>query len=279
MSRAQDLKAYQIYNKQERPINFSAMVAQLSKYDVVLFGEYHNNAINHWLELKTTEALYRLKWDRLVLGAEMFERDNQNALNQYLTGAIDTAGLTKQARLWPNFKTDYRPLLNFAKDNNLKFIATNVPRRYAAIVARHGLDSLSKLPAKEKTYIAKLPITVDLKTPGYKEMRSILKKHANSDKIKNFIAAQALKDATMAESILKTRSPGQLFLHYNGNYHSKEYGGIYWYLKKHDKDLKVAVVSVFESDSDALPMPDSTAATEFNIVLPKDMTRTYLASF
>src|SRR5699024_8931366 len=122
------------------------------------------------------------------------------------------------------FKTDYLPLLNFAKDNNLKFIATNIPRRYAATVAKHGLGRLNKLPKSEKAYIAKLPIRVDMATPGYKEMRSILKEHTSGDKIMNFIAAQAVKDVTMAESILINRQPAQLFLHFNGNYHSKEYG-------------------------------------------------------
>src|SRR5699024_6514478 len=106
---------------------------------VVLFGEYHNYSINHWLELKTAEALHRLKWDHLILGAEMFERDNQQAVTQYIAGIINKDSLTKEARMWQNFETDYLPLLNFAKRRHLKFVATNVPRRYAAMVAKQGL--------------------------------------------------------------------------------------------------------------------------------------------
>jgi uncharacterized iron-regulated protein len=60
----------------------------LADYDVVFFGENHNSSINHWLQLKITEALYEKKNGQLILGAEMFERDNQPQLNQYLNGNL-----------------------------------------------------------------------------------------------------------------------------------------------------------------------------------------------
>src|SRR5690606_39194519 len=98
--------------------------------------------------------------------------------------------------------------------------------------------------------------------------------HADDMKVFNFISAQAIKDATMAESILKVWQPGTLFLHYNGNYHSKEYGGIYWYLKKSKPDLKVAVISVFESENPQVDLPKESILTEYNLVIPSDMTKT-----
>lgn len=275
LANAQGLKAYQIYNKDKEPVDFMTMITQLNNYDGVLFGEIHNSSINHWLELKTTEALYRIKGGRLILGAEMFERDNQEAVNKYLSGDIDLKKFKEAARLWKNFETDYQPLLDFAKEHGLEFIAANVPRRYAAMVVDHGIDTLKKLPEKEKIFIAKLPINVDMKTPGYKKMKTLMKKHAG-DKVMNYVSAQAVKDATMAESILKNREPEQLFLHFHGNYHSKEYGGIYWHLKNKKKRLKIAVISIAESDSMALPLPDDFVATEFNIVIPGDMTKTYI---
>ena len=277
LSYAQELKAYQIYNEKGKAVSFGKMIKQLSKYDVVLFGEFHNNSINHWLELKTAGALYRQTDSNLILGAEMFERDNQDAVNRYLTARTDADQLAEEARLWPNFKTDYQPLLDFAKQHHLNFVATNIPRRYAAVVAKYGMDSLSKLPAAEKKYMAELPVKVDLATPGYKEMEAMMKDHAG-DKVMNFISAQAMKDATMAKSIYNIRKKGTLFLHFNGNYHSKEHGGIYWYLMKEKKwlqKLKVAVISVDLSDNEQLSLPDDAQLTEFNIVLPEDMTTTY----
>ncbi|HET8572844.1 MAG TPA: ChaN family lipoprotein [Edaphocola sp.] len=276
-SHAQELRAYRVYNGKGKAVSFAKMIKKLSRYDIILFGELHNNSINHWLELKTAEALYRQTGGNLMLGAEMFERDNQDAINRYLDGRTDSHQLAEEARLWPNFKTDYQPLLDFTRQHHLQFVATNIPRRYAAIVAKYGMDSLNKLPDTEKKYMARLPVKVDLATPGYKEMEALMKEHAG-DKVMNFISAQAVKDATMAESIDNSRKKGVVFLHINGNYHSKEHGGIYWYLVKEKKwlqSLKVAVISVDLSDSDRLTLPGGAHLTEFNIVLPENMTATY----
>lgn len=277
ISFAQELKAFQIYDKKGHQTDFGSMVHKLSSYDVVLFGEYHNSSIIHWLELKTAEGLYEQKGDKLILGAEMFERDNQEALNRYLKSTIDAKELGNEARLWPNFKTDYQPLLDFAKEKGLQFVATNIPRRYAQMVAKGGLDTLNGLPDNEKALIATLPIKVDLATPGYKEMEAMMKDHAG-DRMMNFIAAQAVKDATMAESIYENRKRKKLLLHFNGDYHSKEYGGIYWYLMKEKKwlqKLKVAVISVSNAEDKDLSLPKNFKTTEFNIIVPEDMTKTY----
>ena len=271
---AQELRAYQIYNKDGQTVNFNQMINSLNDFDVVLFGEYHDNSMIHWLEFKTEEALFKVKGDKLVLGAEMFERDNQPQVSEYLSGEIDEKGLEKDARLWPNYKTDYKPLLDFAKTNHLTFVATNIPRRYAALVAKNGLDTLSNLPDTDKSYMMKLPVKVDMATPGYPEMADMMKEHAG-DQAMNFIAAQAVKDATMAESILKNLKRKELFLHFNGNYHSKEYGGIYWYLKKAKKRLKVAVITAGMADDAALSLPADFKVTEFNIIVPEDITKTY----
>lgn len=272
----QDAKAYQIYNKRGKAISFSKMVAQLANYDIILFGETHNNAIIHWLELRTTKAMYAAKGAKLILGAEMMERDNASAVRQYLKDSIDGKQLGERARLWDNFGTDYFPLLHFAKEHQLPFIATNVPRRYAALVARYGMDTLSTLPQEDLANIATLPIIVDLATPGYREMEDMMSGHAGA-KIMNFISAQAIKDATMAESIYKNWRSGQLFLHFNGDYHSKEYGGIYWYLRRMEQgaDLRIAVISIAEVDGDRLLLPKDFKRTDFSIVVPEDMAKSY----
>lgn len=272
---AQDLPAYKFYNQKGKQVRFSKMVNDLSQYDIVLFGEHHNNSINHWLQLELTKALHAKKNGNLILGAEMFERDNQTQLNDYLNGTLNEKQLADSARLWMNFKTDYKPLVDFAKKKKIKFIATNIPRRYASIVARKGLDSLNFVNPNEKSWMMKLPVEVTLDTPGYPEMIEMLGDHAGTNPM-NFVAAQAVKDATMAESILDAFQPGQLFLHYHGDYHSKQYGGIYWYLKQANPDLKIAVISVFESEDAKLPTPkEDYIPTEYNLVFPANMTKTY----
>lgn len=273
--KSQELKAFQFYDNKSNKINTEKLVKNLSDYDVVLFGEYHNNSIIHWLELKLTEELYKQKNGKIILGAEMFERDNQPQLNQYLNGKISAKNLKDSVRLWNNYETDYKPLVDFAKEKNISFIATNIPRIYASKVAKEGLESLKILPENEKIFIAKQPISVTLETPGYEEMKKMMAAHAG-DKAMNFVAAQAVKDATMAESIAKNLKQNYTFIHFNGDYHSKEFGGIYWFLKQKYPKLKIAVISVFESEDSKLALPKKDFnATEFNLVIPADMAKTY----
>lgn len=273
---AQNLKAFQFYTQKGKEIKTDKLVNELAEYDIVFFGENHNSSINHWLQLKISEALFAKKNGQVILGAEMFERDNQSQLDHYLSGKFDAKTLKDSARLWNNYATDYQPLVDFAKDKKLKFIATNVPRRYASQTAKEGLESLNKLGQKDKSYIAQLPIKVTLDTPGYPEMKKMMGEHAEEMKVMNFISAQATKDATMAESIMKNLTAGNTFIHYNGNYHSKEFGGIYWYIKQKNPNLKMAVISVFESETPDLKVPEKEYfPTDFNLVIPADMTKTY----
>lgn len=274
--KAQNFKAYQFYDKKGKEVKTEKLVKELAEYDVVFFGENHNNSINHWLQLKVTEALSEKKNGRIILGAEMFERDNQAQLNSYLSGKFDAKTLKDSARLWNNYTTDYKPLVDFAKQKKLNFIATNIPRRYASQTSKEGIESLNKLTEQEKTYIARLPIKVTLDTPGYPEMKAMMGDHAEGTKVMNFISAQAVKDATMAESILNNIQAGKTFIHYNGNYHSKEFGGIYWYIRQKNPNLKMAVISVFESEDPELNVPSKDyIPTDFNLIIPADMTKTF----
>lgn len=274
--KAQNFKPYQFYDKKGKEIKTERLVKELADYDVVFFGENHNNSINHWLQLKITEALFEKKNGQLILGAEMFERDNQSQLNNYLSGKFDAKTLKDSARLWNNYATDYKPLVDFAKDKKLQFIATNVPRKYASQTSKEGLESLNKLSTEEKKFIAQLPIKVSLQTPGYPEMKTMMGDHADEMKVMNFISAQATKDATMAESIIENFQAGKTFIHYNGNFHSKEFGGIYWYIKQKNPNLKMAVISVFESEASELKIPQKDyVPTDFNLIIPEDMTKTY----
>ena len=172
-----DKPAYVLYNAKGKKVSYEKMLKNLQKQDVVLIGELHNNPISHWLELEITQALSEKR--QLVLGAEMFERDNQAALTNYLQGKITAKGLDSSARLWKNYKTDYAPLVNFAKEKNLPFIATNVPRKYASQVSRGGFESLVNLTSEEKAWIAPMPIAYDANLPGYQKMLTMMGEHTS----------------------------------------------------------------------------------------------------
>jgi len=266
---ATDKPAYVLYNVKGKKVSYEKMLKDLCSRDVVLIGELHNNPISHWLELEITQALAEKR--QLVLGAEMFERDNQGALTSFLQGKITAKGLDSSARLWKNYKTDYAPLVHFAKKKNLAFVATNVPRKYASSVARGGFESLTNLPVEEKAWIAPLPIAYDANLPGYQKMLTMMGEHTSP----NMPKAQALKDATMAHFIFSNWIPGSLFIHYNGSYHSEYYEGISWYLKRSKADIKIATIAtVSQKEIDSL-LPEHLLKADYIICVEDDMTGTY----
>lgn len=265
----QHKQAYQIYNAKGKKTTFQKMLKAASQSEVVLFGEYHDNSIVHWLQLEFTKDLSETQ--NLVLGAEMIEADNQFQLNQYLKGEIDQKKLDSTARLWNNYKTDYKPLVDFAKEKNYPFIATNIPRRYASLVFKNGLEELEQLSVEEKSWIAPLPILFDIDLPGYKNMMSMQGGHAG-DKMPK---AQAIKDATMAHFIIQNLRPQTVFVHYNGTYHSDNYEGISWYLKKSKPALIILTIATIEQKDISKFNKEELNKADFILVIDEDATKTY----
>lgn len=266
---SQEKPAYHLFDSRGKKISYNRMIKTLSEADIVLFGELHNNPIAHWLQLEVTKDLYARK--PLILGAEMLESDNQQVINDYLQGKIKEKALDTLARLWPNYKTDYAPLVNFARDHTIPFIATNVPRRYASMVSKGGWESLNQLSEQEKQWIAPLPIPFDSELPTYKNILTMMGDHATP----TIVMAQALKDATMAYFIIRNFSGGKLFIHFNGAYHSDFHEGILWYLKKQQPGLKYVTIStVLQKDIQRLEKEHLQKA-DFIICVDEDMTSTY----
>ncbi len=269
VTEAQNKPAYVLYNANGKKVSYKKMIRKLSQKDIVLIGEFHNNPISHWMELEITKDCKQNR--NLILGAEMFEQDNQPALDLYLQGKITAKGLDSATRLWKNYSTDYAALVNFAKENKIAFAATNIPRRYASMVSKSGFEVLDTLSLKEKSWIAPLPISYDSTLPGYKKMMTMMAGHGSA----NMPKAQATKDATMAYFILKYFVPGSLFIHYNGSYHSDNHDGIVWYLKQSHPDLKIiTVTTVSQKDIRKLKKENKNKA-DFIICVDDDMTMTY----
>ena len=268
---AQIKRAYQLYKANGKKTKYKRMLKKAPKADVVLFGEFHNNPISHWLQLELIQDLHQ-KEIQLSLGAEMFEADNQDALDDYLAGEINSKEFKEKARLWSNYSTDYAPLVDFAKEHNIAFTATNIPRRYASKVYKDGgfkaLDSLSN---EEKNWMAPLPIPFDIELKTYQEMLKMMGDHATEDIVK----AQAIKDASMAHFILQNIEKDKLFVHFNGSYHSNYYEGIVWYLQTYQEDVEIMTITTVEQDDISKLEEIHKNAADFIICVPITMTKTY----
>jgi uncharacterized iron-regulated protein len=271
-----DKPAYRLFQGHGKAVTYEQMLKELASADVVFFGEQHNDPIAHWLQLELSKDLYKLHGKQLVLGTEMWEADTQAALDSFLTGQLEEPVFQKNSRAWPNYATDYKPLLQFAKTNKINVIATNAPRPAARLVARESLKGLDALPAQEKQWLAPLPIAVDLELPGYKRMLSMFgDSHGTSAAASQIVEAQALKDATMAHFISRNLPKGGRLLHLNGAYHSDHHEGIVWYLRRLRPELKIRTVStVLQANLDSLDK-DHLRRADVVLVVPETMTRTY----
>ncbi len=266
-----DKQAYVLFNSKGEKASYDQLLVEAKKADVVLFGELHDNPMCHWLQRELTEDLLAEKKENLVLGAEMFEADDQIALNEYLAGRISDKTLKEEVKLWNNFPTDYKPLLDIAKTNKLRFIACNIPRRYANMVYLKGEKVLDSIDIEAKKWIAPFPIKYDANLKCYKDIYESAGGHGGD----NLPKSQAYKDATMAHFILKNWSKGKLFIHYNGAYHSNNHQGIEWYLKQQNPNLKVFVISSAEQKDNSKLEEAAMGSGDFIICTPTTLTKTY----
>lgn len=271
----QEHAAYLIFNNKGEKVDYEQVKKKSAENEVVFFGELHNNPISHWLQLKLTTDLYDLKDGKLILGAEMFETDDQLVIDEYLSGKINVKNFEEEAKLWDNYSTDYKPLVEFAKTKKISFKATNVPRRYANLVFRTGIEGLTELSELAKAqFLPPLPIPLDLTLPTYKKMITMMGNHGGNTP-DNMVKAQAIKDATMGYFISTSLKPNHLFIHFNGAYHSDEKEGILWYLSKYKPNLKILTISTVEQDKIDVLDPENFNKADFILVVPEKMTKTY----
>lgn len=273
---AQSQPAYELFNNDGKLAKYDDMIKDLAKSDMVFFGEYHTNPISHWMQLEMSKSFFEIKKDKLFFGAEMFENGNQLVLNEYLKGFYSESKMTPEiTQLWNNYKTDYKPLLDFAKDNNLRFIATNIPRRYAAMINERGIDALKVLSPEALQMISPdLEKYFDPTVKAYAEMAEHMGGHVPPNML-NIQTAQAAKDATMAHFSIKNFNKGDFLFHFEGSYHSNYSQGIIWWINKIQPGFKIkSITTVSHSEWLELTEEEKTTIADYIIVVADNMTET-----
>ncbi len=268
---SQEKDSFLIFNSDGTKASYADILKSAENSDVLFIGELHNNAVAHWLEYELTKDLFTIKKENLILGAEMFEADDQLVVDEFLSGKLSENTFKAEAKLWQNYKTDYKPLLDFAKTNKLKFIATNIPRRYASLVYTRGLEALDSLEKESYKWIVPLPFEIDMSLSCYKDIMEKAEGHGGE----NLPKSQAIKDATMAYFINKNIEKKNMFIHYNGSYHSDNHEGICWYLKKYNKNYKILTITTIEQDDISTLNKEFLNKADFIIAVPESFTKTY----
>ena len=222
--------------------DFETMLADLARADAVFLGEQHDDPNTHRLELAVLEGLAR-RGVQVIVSLEMFERDAQPALDRYLARAIGEPEFLKDARPWPRYATDYRPLVEFARARQLRVLASNVPRRIASEVAKQGLAAVAALGGDRP--LAAKDLTCPASGSYFDRFAAAMGTHQGSTP--NFYFAQCVKDETMGEAVADAfaHTTGRVtIVHVNGAFHSDFGEGAAASARRRMPGRRVAVVSV-----------------------------------
>lgn len=232
--------------KKQTTIQLSQIIADMEKVNVLFFGEEHNDSVGHMVKLQLFQQLSAAYPTNVALSMEMFHTDVQQVINEYLKGLIDEKNFIKEARAWNNYK-DYKPLINFAKNEEITVIGANAATRYSNAVTKHGLVILKQFPAVTQKILP--PWQIDTLTGRYYEKFTELLGGHSMGGMKVY-QTQNFWDATMAWSIAKfaKKHKGLKLLQVNGRFHSDEYLGTFAQLKKYAPKLKALSISAFAAD-------------------------------
>jgi uncharacterized iron-regulated protein len=240
------------YSRKKEFADFESMLADLAKADVVFLGEEHDDPGTHRLERAAIEGIGRRRGN-VVLALEMFERDAQSKLDDYLAGKLGEDEFLKGSRPWPKYVTDYRPMVEFAKAKGWPVIAGNVPRKWASLVGRKGLVGLDSLgPTERSQAAASFNCPRDKYYERFKTTMGDMSGHGQkitpqeaAAMVDRFYEAQCVKDETMGEAIANARAkwPDAVIVHVNGSFHSDFAQGTAERAKSRLRGARIAVVS------------------------------------
>lgn len=243
---------YRIFDSAGNQKSLEQIIDGIKDADVVFLGENHDDTVAHALQMQIFKSAFE-KYGRekkVTLSLEMFERDVQTVVDEYLDGLISEQHFLASSRPWGNYKTDYRPLVEFAKENKLDVIAANAPRRYVNMVSRAGRESLEKLSPEALRWLAPLPYAEASEAYAAK-FNALMGQMTNSataspQKHSPMLHSQALWDATMAywvaESLKKNKD--SLIVHLNGSFHTENRLGTLEHLLKYRPGTKALVVTM-----------------------------------
>lgn len=271
---------YRIFDANGNPASLEMIVAVAGGVDVLFLGEYHDDAVAHLLQLEIFRRIIASYADRrqVSLSFEMFERDVQIVVDEYLSGKITEAQFLASSRPWNNYKTDYRPLLELAKEKKLPVVAANPPRRYVNMVSRLGRGSLEGLSKEAKRFLPPLPYPQPSEAYA-KKFRELM---GGGPELKaglvNILDSQTLWDTGMAHAITKQikKKKNGLVVHVNGGFHSESRLGTAEQLLSYRKKTKFLVVTMrYEDDFVKFDPAKHKGLGDFVILTDKKVPRSF----
>lgn len=237
-------------------LSLDELCDRLAQQEAVFLGETHIDETTHDVELAVLRELFERRGN-VVLAMEMFERDVQATLDDYLASRIDEPTFLAHARPWSNYRTAYRPLVEYAKAHHIPVVASNFPAPLRMKIKSDGADALDALAPDERRFA---PAKLLANTPGYwRRVDNAIRGHigmmgprpaADDPRLGS---VQSLWDNTMGESaaLALDAHKGALLVHVNGGFHSEYWDGTARQLKLRRPQTRVATVAISTSSSPA----------------------------
>lgn len=196
------------------------VVADMASADVVLFGEMHG----HPLGLAVAQELWEdilVHSPTAVLAMEFYERDQQLALDDYLSGVTDREQFEEAAnRNKGNNAPGHARMVDAAKEAGRPVLAANSPRRYVTMARKQGFESLEALGESQQGMFV---IPIGDREGGYKdrfmELMSGMVGHDSDEIAAGMFRSQSVWDATMGGSIVDGLAYGSPVAHVVGYFH------------------------------------------------------------
>ncbi len=273
MPRTDDSLKARVYDSAGKEARIEDILEAMTTADVVFIGEQHDDAPTHAIEVELLQRAF-MRFARgdektrrqVVLALEMFERDVQIVVDEYLAGLISERHFIASSRPWKNYEADYRPLVEFARAHSIPVVASNAPARYVSRVSQNGPASLSELSSNAKSWLPPLPIAAasqiyaskfndflrreSARVPAQQQPGATVNPHtapssAHGGAALHLLDAQNLRDASMGHAIAEqlSRRSGSLVLHVNGNFHSQARLGAPEHLKRYSEKARVLVIT------------------------------------
>jgi uncharacterized iron-regulated protein len=256
---------YKAFDSKGRAVKLEEIIAALDDADVLFVGETHNDAVGHAVEAELLRRADKRYTQRraVALSLEMFERDVQTVVDEYLGGLITERHFLLSSRPWNNYETDYRPLVEYAREHHLPVIAANAPARYVSRVSAQGAAALSSLSKEARAWLPPLPFPdasaayaakfnefmsggMAAPPPAPAGTQAAQQPQANPHGGAHLLEAQTLRDASMAYAISEFLKRGRdpLVVQVNGTFHSEERMGVPEHLAHYRKRARAVVVTI-----------------------------------
>jgi len=156
---------FRVFTGDGEAASLEDIVRAMAHVDAVLVGEIHTDPVGHWIEAELFRRALAMVGAgeeagavrSVALSLEMFERDVQGIVDEYLKDLITEDQFKASARPWEYYDSDYRPMVEMAKASGVAVLAANAPRRYVNRVSRMGPGALNDLSSQARSTLPPLP--------------------------------------------------------------------------------------------------------------------------